>query len=66
VNQDPSSASAATKDSVNMVGVAAWLLCALFYFYQYMLRSAPSVMVPELTGAFGLTTLGISALLGMY
>ncbi|MDQ1277487.1 MAG: hypothetical protein QG555_527 [Thermodesulfobacteriota bacterium] len=66
MNQDPSSASAATKDSVNMVGVAAWLLCALFYFYQYMLRSAPSVMVPELTGAFGLTTLGISALLGMY
>ena len=49
-----------------MVGVAAWFLCALFYFYQYMLRSAPSVMVPELTGAFGLTTLGISALLGMY
>jgi hypothetical protein len=48
------------------VGIAAWLLCALFYFYQYSLRSAPSVMVPELTGAFGLTTLGVSALLGMY
>jgi MFS family permease len=59
-------ATSVTKDSVNLVGIAAWLLCALFYFYQYMLRSAPSVMVPELTGAFGLTTLGISALLGMY
>lgn len=66
MNQDPSEATSASQDSVNMVGVAAWLLCALFYFYQYMLRSAPSVMVPELTGAFGLTTLGISALLGMY
>jgi len=47
-------------------GVAAWLLCALFYFYQYSLRSAPGVMVPELVQAFGLTTLGISALLGLY
>lgn len=66
MNQVPVAAPSASKSAVNMVGVAAWLLCALFYFYQYMLRSAPSVMVPELTGAFGLTTIGISALLGMY
>lgn len=47
-------------------GIAAWLLCALFYFYQYSLRSAPSVMIPDLSHAFGLTTLGISTLLGLY
>ena len=29
--------------------VAAWLLTAVFYFYQYSMRSAPAVMVPELT-----------------
>ncbi|MDN3564145.1 MFS transporter [Paeniroseomonas aquatica] len=46
--------------------IAAWVLCCLFYFLQYALRSAPGVMIPELTAAFGLTTLGISALLGLY
>jgi len=54
------------KPSGRNAGIAAWLLCALFYFYQYSLRSAPGVMVPELTQAFGLTTLGISTLLGLY
>ncbi|WP_213771783.1 MFS transporter [Bradyrhizobium sp. dw_78] len=46
--------------------VAAWLFCLLFYFMQYAVRSAPSVMLPELTTAFGLTTLGVSSLLGLY
>lgn len=46
--------------------VLAWFLCLLFYFMQYAVRSAPSVMIPELTTAFGLTTLGVSSLLGMY
>ena len=26
--------------------ITAWLLCAVFYFVQYALRSAPGVMVP--------------------
>ena len=46
--------------------IIAWGFCLLFYFGQYALRSAPGVMVPELTGAFGLTTLGVSSLLGLY
>jgi len=46
--------------------IAAWLLCAVFYFVQYALRSAPSVMVPELSQAWGLNALGLSSLLGMY
>ena len=46
--------------------IIAWCFCLLFYFGQYALRSAPGVMVPELTGAFGLTTLGVSSLLGLY
>jgi len=40
--------------------VIAWGFCLLFYFGQYAIRSAPGVMVPELTTAFGLTTLGVS------
>lgn len=46
--------------------VIAWGFCLLFYFGQYAIRSAPGVMVSELTAAFGLTTLGVSSLLGLY
>jgi sugar phosphate permease len=46
--------------------VVAWAICLVFYFTQYAVRSAPSVMLPELGDAFGLTTLGLSSLLGMY
>jgi len=46
--------------------IVAWGFCLLFYFGQYALRSAPGVMVPELTSAFGLTTLSVSSLLGLY
>jgi len=46
--------------------IIAWGFCLLFYFGQYALRSAPGVMVPELTTAFGLTTLGVSSLVGLY
>jgi MFS family permease len=33
--------------------VVAWLLCALFYFYQYAARSAPGVMQDQLAAAWG-------------
>jgi MFS family permease len=46
--------------------VVAWGICLLFYFLQYAVRSAPSVMLPELTAAYGLSTLGVSSLLGLY
>ena len=46
--------------------VLAWLLGLVFYFLQYTLRSAPSIMIPELTAALGLSVLGISSLLGLY
>jgi MFS family permease len=46
--------------------IIAWLFCLLFYFIEYAVRSAPSVMLPELTAAFGLTTVGLSSLIGLY
>ena len=46
--------------------VAAWLFVCVFYFIQYALRSAPGVMIPELSATFGLTALGVSSLLGLY
>ncbi len=33
----------------------AWFTCALFFFYQYLLRVAPGVMIDDLRLQFGLT-----------
>lgn len=44
----------------------AWLIIAVYYFYQYALRSAPSVMMPQLSDAFGLTTMGVAAMAGLF
>jgi MFS family permease len=49
-----------------IAAVGGWLLVAVYYFYQYALRSAPSVMMPELTEAFGVNALGVSAIVGMF
>ena len=38
--------------------VVAWLLCALFYLYQYAARSAPGVMQDQLTSAWGANHIG--------
>jgi len=54
------------KPDFHPLFITAWLLCAVFYFVQYALRSAPGVMVPELSTAWGLNALGLSSLLGMY
>ena len=49
-----------------VAAIGAWLLVAAYYFYQYALRSAPSVMMPQLTEAFGVNALGVSAIVGMF
>jgi MFS family permease len=54
-----------TSNSLRMAA-GAWVLAALYYFYQYALRSAPSVMMPQLSEAFGLNTLGIASVVGLF
>lgn len=44
----------------------AWLLTAIYYFYQYALRSSPSVMMPQLSEAFGVSTLGMASIVGLF
>src|SRR3954467_7867260 len=44
----------------------AWLVTAVYYFYQYALRSAPAVMMPQLSEAFGLTTMGVASMAGLF
>src|SRR5580765_8517500 len=54
------------NSKLSMAAIGAWLLVAVYYFYQYALRSAPSVMMPQLTEAFAVNALGVSAIVGMF
>src|ERR1700759_687598 len=56
----------ATSTSRTRAFQIAWGLAMWFYFLEYASRSAPAVMIPELTRAFGTTALGVSAILGTY
>jgi MFS family permease len=44
----------------------AWLITAVYYFYQYTLRSAPAVMMPQLSDAFGLGAMGVASMVGLF
>ncbi len=46
--------------------VVVWVLTSIFYFYQYAMRSAPAVMMPQLSEAFGLSALGVAAIVGLF
>jgi MFS family permease len=46
--------------------IVAWGCCTVFYFLEYAVRSSPAVMVPELGALFGVSTLGVSSILGTY
>src|SRR4029453_19136767 len=48
------------------LAVVAWLVTAVYYFYQYALRSAPAVMMPQLSEAFGLTAMGVASMAGLF
>ncbi len=61
-----SATSSATRSDAMRAIVAAWLVTALYYFFQYALRSAPAVMMPQLSEAFGLTTMGVASLVGLF
>ena len=44
----------------------AWVVTAVYFFYQYALRSAPSVMMPQLSEGFGLSALSVASILGLF
>jgi len=52
--------------SATKTAAVAWLIAAVYYFYQYALRSAPAVMMPQLQDAFGLGALGVTSLVGLF
>ena len=53
-------------DSAVRTAVVAWLVTALYYFYQYVLRSSPAVMMPQLAEAFSLSAAGVASLVGLF
>jgi MFS family permease len=59
-------ASDGRHESVGRIAAIAWLITAVYYFYQYALRSAPAVMMPELASAFGLSAMGVGSLVGLF
>jgi MFS family permease len=51
--------------TVKMAAIA-WVVAAVYYFYQYALRSAPSVMMPQLSEGFGISTLAVASIVGLF
>src|SRR5215216_2234880 len=58
--------SRVATDNGIRIAVAAWVLTAVYYFYQYALRSAPAVMMPELSNAFGIGPIAVASLVGLF
>jgi MFS family permease len=54
------------REHIHIGFIIAWLFCSAFYFMQYVLRSAPGVMIPELSAAFARDAMGVGALVGLY
>jgi MFS family permease len=54
-----------SRSGVRIV-VVVWILTAVFYFYQYAMRSAPAVMMPELAEAFGITAIAVASIAGLF
>lgn len=55
-----------SNKNVNTIYYVAWLAIAVFYFYQYILRISPGIMVVELRQAFKLTAEEFSSLGSIY
>jgi MFS family permease len=46
--------------------VIAWIFGLLFYFLDYVVRSAPAVMIPQLAEQFKVTPVGLVTIIGTY
>ncbi|WP_432713858.1 MFS transporter [Pedobacter sp.] len=46
--------------------IIAWVFGLLFYFINYVVRAAPAVMIPELSQAFSISSIGVVSIIGTY
>jgi MFS family permease len=44
----------------------AWGIALIFYFLEYVARSAPAVMIPELSSTFHVNAVGVSTIIAFY
>jgi len=56
----------ATKTAEQKAFIIAWIFGLLFYFFEYVIRSSPAVMIAQLSATFGVSDLGVSSILGTY
>lgn len=54
------------KSQTSFLKWAIWALAAVFYFYEFLLRVSPSVMIPELMKSFGITASAVGILSAFY
>ena len=54
-----------TRPGVKIAAIA-WLVAVVYYFLQYVLRSAPSVMMPQLSTAFGINMVSVASIAGLF
>jgi MFS family permease len=62
----PAAAPAVDASHTARMATVAWVLTAVYYFYQYALRSAPAVMMPQLSSAFDITPLAVASIVGLF
>lgn len=56
----------ASTPALKRAFIIAWVLGLVFYFLEYVARSSPAVMIPELSANLKVSTLAVSAVLGTY
>jgi MFS family permease len=54
------------KERVSHAAMVMFILCGFFHFSQYAVRSAPGVMLPELSLNLGIATASMGSLIGSY
>jgi len=58
--------SPSSRKNIERKFVIAWSFGLIFYFLEYVIRSAPAVMIAELSKTFHVNPLGVSTILGTY
>lgn len=49
-----------------VTATVAWVVTSCFYFLQYAMRSAPAVMMPQLSDGFAMSTGAVAGLVGLF
>jgi MFS family permease len=51
---------------LNTIFIVAWFMCTIFYFVQYALRSAPSIMQQEIIATLNISSIEMAGIIGLY